>query len=348
MKTSNRNLSVGQLVHAIEEGSFTFELLIQRVAGQWTKEQESLLINTILRGLVIPAIWIVSTKTGTFPKDSVIDGRQRCDVIYRFVNDQFRLHKSIDPITLPDNTVCELAGKKFSELPKVLQKRIMYYNIFLIELFDCTEDEIEEQFYCLNNGSVFTKPQKARVILGSELVGKIDAEISSLPFWERANFSKAQRKHDEILNCILQCMMLLVGFDYKNIGANEVLRFAEWYVENYNDKDIEYLKQLIQKLDECFGGDEEDEKFLKKINIPALVMNAVLYTELEDDITESEYENFLIDFVRNGVYQSYYLDNCGQGSTSKNKVEGRIQCINEWLQNIADQKMLKGSECGDS
>lgn len=348
MQTKIGGIRIERLVRYITKGMFTFELLIQRVAGQWTKEQESLLIDTILRGLMMPAIWVVRTETGAFPKDSVIDGRQRCDVIYKFVNDQFRLHKSIDPITLPDNTVCELAGKKFSELPEVLQDRIMDYDLPLNQMFECTEDEIEEQFYRLNNGSVFTKPQKARVILGSELVGKIDAEISSLPFWERANFSKAQRKHDEILNCILQCMMLLVGFDYKNMGANEVLRFAEWYVENYNDKDIEYLKQLIQKLDECFGGDEEDEKFLKKINIPALVMNAALYTELEDDITESEYKNFLIDFVRNGVYHSYYLDNCGQGSTSKSKVEGRIQCMNEWLQNIADQKLLKGSACNDT
>lgn len=77
-------------------------------------------------------------------------------------------------------------------------------------------------------------------------------------------------------------------------------------------------------------------------------MNATLYTELEDEITESEYENFLLDFVRNGVYHSYYLDNCGQGSTSKSKVEGRIQCMNEWLQNIADQKLLKGSACNDT
>ncbi len=152
MQTANKTITLWQVVNDIDKGRLTHKLSIQRVAGQWTKEQESLLIDTILRGLMIPAIWVVRTETGAFPKDSVIDGRQRCDVIYRFVNDQFRLHKSIDPITLPDNTVCELAGKKFSELPEVLQERIMDYDLPLIQMFECTEDEIEEQFYRLNNG----------------------------------------------------------------------------------------------------------------------------------------------------------------------------------------------------
>lgn len=39
MKTSNRSLSIERVVRYIEKGTFTFELLIQRVAGPRTRVQ---------------------------------------------------------------------------------------------------------------------------------------------------------------------------------------------------------------------------------------------------------------------------------------------------------------------
>ena len=45
-----------------------------------------------------------------------------------------------------------------------------------------TDEQIEDQFYRLNNGCIFTKSQKENVKLGTELAGKIkEIEDSELP-----------------------------------------------------------------------------------------------------------------------------------------------------------------------
>ena len=77
--------------------------------------------------------------------------------------------------------------------------------------------------------------------MGTELAGQIK-EIEECNFFEnRAVFTTSQRKRGEIKSCILQTMMLLSDFDYKNFGANEVLRFARELNEN---PDYELVKEL--------------------------------------------------------------------------------------------------------
>ena len=48
-------------------------------------------------------------------------------------------------------------------------------------------------------------------------------------------------------------------------------------------------------------------------------------------ITEDQFTKFLSDWVNVNVECSGYIDNCGQGSTNKTKVENRVNIINEWL-----------------
>lgn len=342
METKNRAIDVEKLCKSMDNGSMCFEMSIQRVAGQWSAEQQSLLIDTILRDYKIPAIWITRTGTEQFVKNSVIDGNQRLHTIYDYVHDKFKLHKSIEPITLFPNEyeeleeeiTIELAGKKFSKLPKILQTIIMDYTLDEIQMFNYTDEQIEEQFYRLNNGALFTKAQKANVTLGSDVAEKVQ-EIEQMEFWERANFSKAQRKHAEITSCILQCFMLLTGAEFANFGANEVVKFAADFSETNRVSDFETLKTLINTLDECLFTDEESDKFLKKINIPSLIMCTQSFISYRDKgmITESQFTKFLTDWIDVNAECSGYIENCGQGSTGKTKVENRVNIITEWFKN---------------
>ena len=77
METKNRSIDVDKLCKSMDNGSFCFDMVIQRVVGQWSLEQQSLLIDTILRDYKIPAIWITRTETEQYVKNTVIDGNQR-------------------------------------------------------------------------------------------------------------------------------------------------------------------------------------------------------------------------------------------------------------------------------
>ena len=340
METKNRSIDVEKLCKSMDNGSMCFEMFIQRVAGQWSIEQQSLLIDTILRDYKIPAIWITRTQTEQFEKNTVIDGNQRLHTIYDFVHDKFKLHKSIEPITitadndneLDEDLTIELAGKKFSKLPKILQNIIMDYVIDEIQMFNYTDEQIEEQFYRLNNGALFTKSQKANVELGSDVAEKVQ-QVEQMDFWKRANFSKAQRKHAEITACILQCLMLTTGAEYSNFGANSVIEFANQYADNCHNSEIEEIKTLIETLDNCMPDDDENNKFLKKINIPALIMCTQTFITYKNEgkITEDQFTEFLNKWVDVDAECSGYMENCGQGSTGKAKVENRIKILNNWF-----------------
>ena len=116
METKNRSIDVDKLCKSMDNGSFCFDMVIQRVVGQWSLEQQSLLIDTILRDYKIPAIWITRTETEQYVKNTVIDGNQRLHTIYDFVHDRFKLHKSIESITIKANVDNELEEDLIVEL----------------------------------------------------------------------------------------------------------------------------------------------------------------------------------------------------------------------------------------
>ncbi len=137
----------------------------------------------------------------------------------------------------------------------------------------------------------------------------------------------------------MQCLMLITGFDYKNLEAKEIERFSVYYPDNYNDKDIKYLEEIFNKLDRCMLDSEENNKFLKKINIPPLAMCTDKFLSMEgNDFTEDDYTEFLNSWVIENAEKSGYTDNCGQASTSIAKVRNRIEIIENCLKEYAKCK----------
>lgn len=344
-------MQVEKLVKSIDNGKFGSDLPWQRTEGLLTNYQASLLIDTILNGYMIPTIWVTKTATESFNKNSVIDGVQRTSTLYRFVTDKFKLHKDIKPVTITikneDGTTVktthEIAGKKFSQLPEYLQSLILDYDLSVIEILGFSDEEIEEQFYRLNSCATFTKYHKLKVILGADLAEKINA-VEALPFWDRTSFSTAQRKGNKITAVIMQCLMLLTGYEFSGFGVNDVEKFTEWYADNYNIRDIEYLTELLTKLDNCLLDTDENSKFLKAINIPALVMNVEKFMSIEDDdFTEDDYMQFLNDWVDHNAESSGYMDNCGAHSTNSVKVNSRVEIMDKWLDNYVRDKTAQAN-----
>lgn len=351
----NSTMQVEKLVKSIESGKFGSDLPWQRMEGLLTNYQASLLIDTILNGYMIPAIWVTKTATENFNKNSVIDGVQRTSTLYRFVTDKFKLHKDIKPVTVTrkneDGTTAtntyEIAGKKFSKLPEYLKSLILDYDLSVIEIIGFSDEEIEEQFYRLNSVATFTKYHKLKILLGAELSEKINT-IENLPFWNRTSFNETQRKGNKITAAILQCLMLLTGYKFSGFGVNEVEKFAEWYASNYNEKDIEYLAELLNKLDNVMLDTDENKKFLKAINIPALVMNVDKFLSLEDsEFTEDDYMKFLNDWTAQNAECSGYLDQCGVHSTSLAKVNARVEIMDQWLDTYMNKKQNPDSPTVD-
>lgn len=352
MEKRNQTFSIEELMEQMNKKKLTFDYPIQREDGQWDKSQKALLIDTVLNGFLIPHIYIIKEGTEDFSPMSVLDGKQRLTTLHEFVNDKFVLPKDMDDVVITDvsfdknrNPVKEektykIAGKKFSNLEPELQKVFNKYKIDVVLLAGFTDEQIEDQFYRLNNGCIFTKSQKANVKLGTELAGKIKELEQNEFFSNRAVFGSLQKKRGDITACILQSMMLLSDFDYKSFSPNEVLRFAEHLNQNPDYRLIEETKELFDELLCVLPPYDKDldKNCLKKIHIPILIKNLDTVHKMEEAVSDNDYEAFLLDWFTAGMVCSSYIDFCGHGSTSRVKVEGRISAMEEALDDFLEKK----------
>ena len=112
----------------------------------WTPTARSYLIDTILRRLPIPKIYL-RTKVDTASQKSireVVDGQQRLRAIIDFANDKFALSKRAE----------EFSGLKYSTLSSEYQEIFLSYAIAVDQLLNATDDDVLEVFARLNSYNV--------------------------------------------------------------------------------------------------------------------------------------------------------------------------------------------------
>lgn len=357
MEKRTQNYNLEEIIELMDKKKLTFDYPIQRESGQWDKSQKSLLVDSVINGYFLPEIYIIREGTNDFSPMSVLDGKQRLTTLYEFVKDGFALSSDMDDVTvidfaydenknpIKDEKTYPIAKKKFSGLDPEIQKKIIKYKVEIKLLAGFSDEQIEDQFFRLNNGCVFTKSQKANVKLGTELAGKLK-EIEGCDFFEnRAEFSNLQRKRGEVTSCILQSMMLLSGFEYRSFAASEVVRFATHLNEKPDYDLIEKTKDLFDKLFCVLPpyDRERDRDCLKKIHIPILIKNLDTIDKLDVDypLTDDDYTDFLKNWFEVWNDTSGYLDFCGQGSTGRAKVEGRIETMKRELREYAIQLSIE-------
>lgn len=205
-------------------------------------------------------------------------------------------------------------------------------------LVDCSDEEIEDQFYRLNNGTALTKDQKTRVLLGDELSAFIDKVEGSEFFSEKSHksyFTSLQRKRGEIQTCILQTLMLVMDYPFKNFNNDATMEFAEWFRANHKDSDLDYCKELFDKLNEVLPISDRPNKLMKKTNIPIFAYHIQTVDEL--DIPFEKYGEWIQKFTDSYTSDCEYASHCGQGATSKVKVEARLAYVEKEIRKLVEQ-----------
>ena len=268
-----------------------------------------------------------------YARKTIIDGLQRSTAMSDYINNRFTFTKDTPPIKCryrnDDGKIIsenfELAGKKFSKLPKVLQESILEYRLttYLYEGF--TDDELDNIMYCVNNGASFKPFQKMRIVLGTAIMEEIQP-VCDCVFWEKAENITA--KNDNILGCVIRSLMLVTGYDYNNLGTSEMTKFCEHFTENGSIKDITKLNSLFNQLNGIIHRKMNDDEytFLTPCFIPHLIKNLDKFNSMgiADDTV---YTAFLNDFLSSESYTEFN-SHCkkiasGGGLYSRSSVEKR-------------------------
>ncbi len=162
----------------------------------WSKSQKQLLVDSILRDLDVPKIYLREIEDITFDEEAV-DGQQRLTAIYGFYNDEFSIAKDADPIS-----GIEIAGMKFSELEEDIKDIFEAYELTVVILRSASEEQVEEMFLRLQNGTTLNAAEKRNAMPGNmkEFVRK----ISEHQFFANCGFKNHRFAHSLIASQMIR------------------------------------------------------------------------------------------------------------------------------------------------
>lgn len=112
----------------------------------WSNQAKSYLIDSILRQLPMPKVFIrsiIDIQTQR-PYREVVDGQQRLRAIIGFASDELVL----------GNRAKEFRGSKYSILPDELKTQFLSYPVAVEQLINASDDDVLEMFARLNSYNV--------------------------------------------------------------------------------------------------------------------------------------------------------------------------------------------------
>lgn len=178
MEFNRKTQTVKSFARDMKNGKYNMFHKLQRKEGQWKNYEQSLLIDSMLRNYPVDPI---RSEEKEDKIRYVFDGVQRSTTIRDFLNDGFKLSKKLKQVSI-ENTVYEIAGKKFSQLDEVVQDKITDYEIVHYIFSDCTDEDIREMFRRQNGGKPLSNTQK-RKSLESDEVSAIIFDVANHPFF---------------------------------------------------------------------------------------------------------------------------------------------------------------------
>lgn len=188
----------------------------------WTIKQASMLIDSFLRGLPVPPIFLFQMDDG---KSLIIDGQQRVLSIFYFFSgffgeaDQNGKRRVFKLTGLPANT--EWNNCSFTELTEDLQRKLRNQSILRAMNIKQTAPHINSNvkssayaiFERLNTGGTPLRPQEVR---NAVYAGRFNTELKQLnenSFWRQIIGTSTQDKHQKDVEFILRIFSLSARFD---------------------------------------------------------------------------------------------------------------------------------------
>lgn len=334
-------IRVKEFVSDMQDGKICRDVLIQRTDDQWTNQQKSALIASILAGRPIGSILtaIGRSESQSYTQNSLIDGLQRSTAIYDYCTDKFKLSSKIKPIRCRFKNesgeiishTYEVAGKKLSQLPEVLKDTILNYRLTTYSYKGFTDDELDDIVCCVNGGKSPNSYQKMRFALGSENM-RLLQPICDSTLWE--DVGKCKAKNDSILCCVLRILMLYRFGSSVDLGSGAMNKFIDTFIDSINTITINEVKNYVEELAEIkFKMTDVELETLDACSIPHIIVNVYKFNHTDTDKT---YLDCYRAFLTSDDYKKFFeLCQSGSGGLqyASTTVEKRQHIIDNFLYN---------------
>lgn len=174
----------------------------QRMGDVWTKEKRRLLIDSILNDYDIPKIYFHTLSSESYSESgiryAVIDGRQRLETIWNFMDGKFTL---ADDFEYQRDDSVDLSGMTYSDIAKQYPKIRVKFDSFVLPVVtvvtgDDNLDLIEDMFSRLNEAAPLNAAEK-RNAFGGNLVNAITDISKHTFFTKKVKFRNNRYQHKE-------------------------------------------------------------------------------------------------------------------------------------------------------
>ncbi len=143
---------VDQLVERIKHAEIDLAPEFQRMRGIWKPVNKSRLIESLLLRIPIPVFYVAADTDDNW---EVVDGVQRMSTLYDYITDEFKL-------TGLEYRV-EFNGKRFGQLPRVMQRRIRETQLVVNVIEPGTPPEVMFNIFSrINTGGMKLNAQEIR------------------------------------------------------------------------------------------------------------------------------------------------------------------------------------------
>lgn len=248
MQLYRTELELESIVRRISDGELDLQPDFQR--GEiWDNRRRQRLIDSILRKWYVPAIHIVQRDDGS---EIVLDGQQRLAAIRDFFSDRFSVDGTIEP---HDESIHELHGKKFSQLPSTYRRAVHRFALPIVTLKEFQPQEPNELFFRLNQSYNLTPPEKRNALHGRarDQVKALVASLTSegLLNRETVGFTNGRLAYDDIIaRTCLAIERRDLGQHINNTVVEEFYRTRVFATETIAGVELA-ARSLLQQLGEC-------------------------------------------------------------------------------------------------
>ena len=243
---------ISDLYGWIKKKDITLAPAFQR-GDTWTTSAQSYFIDTLLRDLPIPPIYIrlvTDTDTKTSHRE-VVDGQQRLSAIVKFIDGQLPLDKRSK----------EFTGKTYDSLDEKDQKLFLAYQVGVEQLFGADDDTVLDIFHRINAYGLSLNQQELRhgKFQGGRYKGEFRwAVIRAAERWDilwskygvLSVRSRVRLLHHELIAQLLG--ILLVGVT--DGGQPKISRLYERYDSSIPGDTEERLDQACRYIVDQFSG----------------------------------------------------------------------------------------------
>ncbi len=215
----------------------------------WKYRKNALLIDSILRGIDIPKIYLRKLENGAHDYE-IADGQQRLNAIFTFLENDFKLledeEKGLNLKKINNDIV---GGKKYENFSLELKNRLTDYEVSIAIIEETNNHEIRTLFGRLQEGEPLVPSEKRNAII-SKVGTIIDNFVLNSKFFQNCKIPAARYKRQDYLT-----HALALNF-YKNTKPLKAALLLELYLDKKVDCSQANQKIISDILDVMFELDQ--------------------------------------------------------------------------------------------